>query len=184
MLRKTLAAVALAFAALVATPLAANAAGYAPNSNVTVNGPVVAGGTVIVNFGPGSFAGSENVSFQVTGYGTVTLSAFKAATVTATKQATPAGAVSESVTLPTDARGTYTLTATGLTSGAIGTASLTVVPTDVAGTSPVASSGSGMLAHTGSTLPMLLIWTAGGAVALGLALFVVLGLVRRQRADA
>lgn len=183
MLKKTLAAVVLAFVALVATPLAANAADpYVPNNNVTVNGEVVAGGTVTVTFGPGSFSGSENVAFQVTGYGTVTLSAFKAATVTATKQATPAGAVSENVTLPTDAQGTYTLTATGITSGAVGTATLTVVPAAVAG-APVAAVGQN-LAHTGSTLPMLLIWTAGGAVVLGLALVVVLGLVRRQRANA
>jgi phage tail sheath gpL-like len=176
MLKKTLAIAALAFLAVVGTPLAANAAGYVPSSNVTVSGTVTAGGTVTVSFAAGSFTSGETVSFSVTGSGTATISAFRAATVTATKVATSSGAVSANVTLPANATGTYTLTATGLTSGNIGTAALTVVPADP-GTAAA-------LPHTGSTLPMLLIWIAGGAVALGLALYLVLGLVRRQRARA
>ncbi len=174
MLKKTFAIIAVAFVAVFTAPLAANAAGYVPSSSVTVSGSVTPGGTVTVSFASGSFAANESVGFSVTGNGTATLSMFRAATVTTTKVASATGAVSVNVTLPANASGTYTLTATGVTSGNIGTASLTVVPAD-AGRS---------LARTGSTLPMLLIWTAGGAGVLGIALFVVLGLVRRQRAHS
>jgi hypothetical protein len=176
MLKKTLAAAVLAFVAVVATPIAANAAGYVPSGNVTVSGPTTPGGTNAVSFADGSFTGGETVTFTVTGSGTATISAFHAATVSATKVATASGAVTANVKLPANATGTYTLTATGQTSGNIGTAALTVVPAD--------PSTAAALPHTGSTLPMLLIWIAGGAVALGLALFLVLGLARRQRARA
>jgi hypothetical protein len=178
MLKKTLAAVVLAFAAVVAAPIAANAAGYVPSGNVTVTGSTTANGTDSVSFGTGSFTGGESVTFSVTGSGTATISSFHAATVSLTKTATSSGSVTANVKLPANATGTYTLTATGQTSGNVGTAALSVVPAD---TGTAAAVG---LAHTGSTLPMLLIWIAGGAVALGLALYLVLGLARRQRARA
>ena len=178
MARKALAVIALAILAIFAVPAAANAAGYVPAGNITVSGNAVAGGTVIIVFGDGSFAGSENVSFAVSGAGTVTLSAFKAATVTLVKQATPAGSASVSVTFPQNATGTYSVTATGLTSGTIGTASITIAAADsVAG----ASDTGGGLAGTGYDAPVLLIWAAGGALLLGIALVVVLNIVRRQR---
>ena len=177
MARKALAVIALAILAIFAVPAAANAAGYVPAGNITVSGNAVAGGTVIIVFGDGAFAGSENVSFAVSGAGTVTLSAFKAATVTLVKQATPAGSATVNVTLPQNATGTYSVTATGLTSGTIGTASITVRAADSAG---AATTGGG-LAGTGYDAPVLLIWAAGGALLLGIALVVVLTIVRRQR---
>src|SRR5680860_886232 len=125
--KKTFAAIALALLAAFAVPTAATAAVYVPESSVTVVGEVIAGGTVTINIAPGSFTAGEQVSFAVTGSGTVTLSAFKAATVTIVKTATASGAASVNVTLPANATGTYTVTATGLTSGSIATASLTVV---------------------------------------------------------
>ena len=182
MFKKTLAAIVLSLVAVVAIPTAANAAGYVPSGNVSVSGSATPGGTDTVSFGAGSFNGSENVSFSVTGNGTATLSTFRAATVSLTKQASASGAVSVNVTLPSNASGTYTVTATGLTSGNVGTASITVSPADsaVGGSS---NSGNG-LADTGSTVPMLLVWGAAGAIILGFALFFVRGLVRRQRARA
>lgn len=177
-LKKIFAASALVVVAVFAAPVAANAAGYVPASDVVVSGPVTPGGTATVGFKAGSFAGGETVSFSVTGSGAATLAAVTT-TVTATKVATASGSVSEKVTLPVGATGTYSLTATGLTSGNVATAALTVVPADAG----AASSGSGSLAFTGSTVSMLAVWGAAGAVALGIAFMVVLALVRRQRAN-
>ncbi|WP_066516947.1 hypothetical protein [Curtobacterium ammoniigenes] len=182
-MKKFIVAVVLAAAAMLATPAAANAAGYVPASSVSVQGSVVAGGTVTVNFAQGAFAANENVDISVTGAGAVTLGALPTTTVTEVKKASASGSVAVMVTFPQGASGTYTLTATGATSGNVGTASLTVVPADsVAAVG--SSSSTGTLAFTGSTVPMLLVWGAGGAVVLGGALIFVMGAVRRQRENA
>lgn len=182
-MKKFIVAVVLAAAAMLATPAAANAAGYVPSSNVTVQGRVVAGGTVTVDFATGSFLPNENVDISVTGAGAVTLGALPTTTVTEVKKASATGALAVTVTFPQGASGTYTLTATGATSGNVGTASLTVVPADTAATVG-STSGTGTLAFTGSTVPMLLVWGAGGAAVLGGALVFVMGAVRRQRENA
>ena len=189
MLKKALAVLSFAVLALVAVPSAANAAGYVPSNNVTVTGNAVPGGTVTVNFAAGSFAPNESVAVSVSGNTSVTLSAVKAAVLTTfTKQASSTGALSENVTFPTNASGTYTLTATGLTSGNVGTASITIVPASgnvaSAGTANnLANSGSN-LANTGATLPMLMIWIGAGALVLGAAIVGTLTFVRRQRHSA
>jgi hypothetical protein len=175
--KKTLAVIGLAVLAVFAVPAAANAAGYVPASDVVVSGATAPGSTATVTFESG-FTPGENVSFAVSGEGSATLAVFKSATVTLTKTATSAGAATVAVTLPANATGTYTTTATGLSSGTVGTASLTVAAAD-SGTA--AKSG---LAETGYNAPMLLIWAAAGALILGLALVVVLTIVRRQRATA
>ncbi|MCU1527796.1 MAG: hypothetical protein JWP75_1559, partial [Frondihabitans sp.] len=161
---KVVAAAVLVGIGIFAAPMAANAAGYVPASNITVSGAVVPGGTSTVGFASGSFTDSETVSFSVTGDGAATLGA-ATTTVTGTKVANADGSVSEKVTLPADASGTYSLTATGLTSGNVGTAALTVVPADAGASS--ATNSSGGLAFTGSTVSMLVIWGAGGAIVLG-----------------
>jgi hypothetical protein len=152
-----------------------------------VTGSVVSGGTTIINFAPGSFAGAENVSISVTGAGAVTIGALPTQTVTAVRQASASGALRAPITLPRGASGTYEVTATGVTSGNIATAALTVVPaatTGTVGTTVVAThSGSG-LAFTGSTIPTLLVWSAGGAVVLGGAMVGVTAATRRQRKNA
>jgi hypothetical protein len=173
MFKKTLAALALAVMAVFAVPAAATA--YGPEADGTVVGPVTAGSPVTIVFEEGSFAGSENVSFTVSGFGNVTIAAFKSATDTVVKQAVNGG-VSAVVTLPEDARGTYEVTATGLESGIIGTATLTVAAAD-AGSD---ANGNG-LPNTGAEVPVLALWTAGGALALGAALIAVMTIVRRQR---
>ena len=187
MLKKALAVLAVAVAALVAAPSAANAA-YVVSNNITVAGDAVPGGTVTVNFAAGSFAPNEEVSASVTGNTAVTLSVVKAAVTTQfTKQASATGAVSFNVTLPADASGTYTLTAKGLTSGNIGTATITVVPASVANTGNTGTSasmgnaGGAALAETGASLPMLMVWIGAGALVLGVAIVATLGFVRKQR---
>jgi hypothetical protein len=191
MFKKSFAAIALAVLAVIAVPTAANANGYAPATNITVTGDVAPGGIVVVNFANNTFIAGESVSFTLTGENATgaTLASFKAVvnSQSLVKTASGEGAVALDVTLPTNASGTYTTTATGLTSGTVGTASLTVATADAA-VSAGAGSGTnvsnGGLAATGYDAPMLAIWAAAGALLLGIALMVVLTVVRRQRANA
>jgi hypothetical protein len=184
-MKKIIAAVVLAGAALLATPAAANAAGYAPDSSVSVSGNYTAGGVANVSFTDGAFQNNETVNVQVTGAGAVTLGALPTTTVSKAYTASPTGALVVKVTFPQGASGTYNLTATGATSGVTGLASFTVAPADAAGVA--AGNGAtgvngtnGSLAFTGSTVSTLALWVAGGAVVLGGGLLVVRGSVRRR----
>jgi len=184
-MKKLIAAVVLAGAALLATPAVANAAGYTPDSDVSVSGSAVAGGTASVNFTEGAFQDNETVNVQVTGAGAVTLGALPTTTVSKTYTAASDGSLVVKVTFPQGASGTYNLTATGATSGVVGFAAFTVAPADAAAV-PAAGAGAGngtdgTLAFTGSTVSALALWVAGGAVVLGGGLLLVLGSVRRQR---
>lgn len=188
MFKKVLAVAALTLAAVFAVPMAANAAGYVPSSNVTVsNSNPAPGQTVDVSFKAGSFNASENVQFTLTGQDAAgaTLASLHAVvnSKSLVKPASASGAVTVAVTVPTDATGTYTLTATGVTSGNVGTVSLTVSPADSA-TGAGAGSSTGGLADTGSTVSLIAIWVAGGLVLLGAAFVAVNVIVRRQRAKA
>jgi hypothetical protein len=177
-MKKIIAAALLVVAGVFAGPAAAQA--YVPTTNVSVVGNVAPGGTIIVNVVNGTFIAGEQVSFAVTGEGSVTLAAIE--TTTLIKNANAEGGASVSVTLPTTARGSYALTATGLDSARVATATLTVVAADGR---PVASSNNaGGLAFTGSTVPTLVIWSAAGALMLGIALMVVVTLQRRARNNA
>ena len=170
MFKKVLATLALAVMAIFAVPAAANA--YGPNSNGTVVGPIIPGQSVTIVFGPNAFSGSSNVSFTVSGNSVVTLGAFKAATTSFTKVSEADGSIELIVGLPEDASGTYTVTGTD-EDGNIGTAAFTV---------PAADAGSSAgLPNTGAEVPVLALWTAGGALALGAALIAVMTIVRRQR---
>ena len=188
MFKKSFAALALAVLAVFAVPAAANAAGYVPDGNIVVAGAIEPGATVTVTFTEGSFTPGESVSFTLTGENAAgaTLATFKSVvnSQSLVKTAAGSGAVALDVTLPTNASGTYTTTATGLTSGTVGTASLTVAAADSAAGTGTGTSTGGGLASTGYNAPMLAIWGAAGALLLGVALVVVLGIVRRQRATA
>ena len=173
MRKKTLAAVIIAVAAIFAMPVAANAAGYTPVTAVVSDTTPAPGQSVTVSFPDGTFANNESVGIAVTGNSSATVAVVKAATVSTTKPASATGSLSFVVTLPADATGTYTVTATGLSSGIVGTAVLTVTP-----------AAAGGLAATGANFPFLMVWTAGGALLLGIALLIVLTVVRRQRAAA
>ncbi len=185
-MKKLIAAVVLAGAALLATPTVANAAGYTPDSDVSVSGTAVAGGTASVNFTEGAFQDNETVNVQVTGAGAVTLGALPTTTVSKTYTAASDGSLAVKVTFPRGASGTYNLTATGATSGVVGFAAFTVAPADAAAAVPAAAAGTGTgtdgtLAFTGSTVSALALWVAGGAVVLGGGLLLVRTSVRRQR---
>lgn len=181
-MKKLIAAVVLAGAALLATPAAANAAGYTPDSNVTVSGSYTAGGTAVVDFSAGAFQDNETVNVQVTGAGAVTLGALPTTTVSKAYTAAADGSLAVKVTFPQGASGTYSLTATGATSGVVGFASFTVAPADAAPAATASGAGTnGSLAFTGGTISALALWVAGGAVVLGGGLLMVRGSVRRQR---
>lgn len=180
MIKKALAGVALAILAIFAVPAAAQASGYSP---VAPSGVTVApGGTVTVPFT--GFAPNENVSFTLTGENAAGATLASAVTVVNTsaalvKKADATGAVSVTVTLPSNASGSYTLTGTGLTSGAIANAFITAVSSGTAG-----GGATGGLPNTGAMDPTLGIWAGGGLLALGAAFVIVLTVVRRQKASA
>ena len=173
LLRKSLATLALAGMALFAGPAAAHAAGYVAADLITVSGSATAGGTVAVAFADEAFATREPVSIAVSGEGSATLAAVRAATVNVEKSATSDGALDLSVTLPDTATGSYTLTATGLRSGNIGTATITIAAAD----------GGDDLASTGVDMPMALVISAAAALLLGLGLVITLQFTLRRSAQ-
>ncbi|GAA1838378.1 hypothetical protein [Agromyces salentinus] len=164
MIRKILATVAVAAAALFAVPGAANAepAGYVgQGTDVTLT---------VGEVGTMTFSGlTASTPSTATADDLVTLGVLKASTASRPTDAT--GTVSYQVSSNTP--GTYTITATAGDSVATGT--LTVVPADTAG-----GTATG-IADTGYDMPVLWLWIGGGALLLGAALIVVLTTVRRAR---
>jgi hypothetical protein len=179
MAKKILAIAAIAIAATFAVPTAAMAAGYVPPGNVSSSGGAseTPGGTDTITFSAGSFNNGETVTVSVTGDPVATLAVI--GTVTKTYTATATGGVSFNVIIPTTATASsvYSVVATGNTSGNVGTDRITVA----ASASTPVSSG---LAFTGGTISMLVVWGGAGLLALGLALVIVMRVVRRQRANA
>jgi hypothetical protein len=172
MLRKILAGAAIAAAALLATPVAANAYGEQPSPAVTVE----AGEAAVITF-TGLPANTPSTAVAPDA---VTLAVLKAGTASKPTDASGSVTYTASATTP----GTYTITVTA--GSAIATATLTVVPADGTGTGAGTGSGSGSgggLADTGVD-PVLFAWIGGGALALGAALVVVLSTVRRARNEA
>jgi hypothetical protein len=187
LLKKSFAVLGLALIAFFAVPAAANAAEYVPAGNIQVVGGANAapGEAKTIQFTAGSFPNDTEVNVQVTGDPTASFGVFKAGTISAIYPVAADGSTSFKVVIPTNAHGTYTVTATGVQSGTVGTAAITVVTADSgSGTGTGADSADGGLAGTGYNAPMLLIWAASGVVLLGIALVVVLTIVRRQRANA
>lgn len=185
MLKKTLATLAVVFAAVALAPAAANA--YVPGGNVVVSGdgtPFAPGESATVAYTDGSFVAGESVSFTISGEGSATLAAFRTVSSSSSKTASATGSVEVVVTFPETADGNYTLTATGLTSGRVATVSLHVDGASAgAGSTPgSAGSSSDGLADTGLNLSAFAVWGGLGAVALGAAMLAVLVMVRRQRA--
>jgi hypothetical protein len=167
MFKKVLATGLLAVLAVFAVPAAANAYEVTDGSDVTV-APGVA---VTLTFS--GFDANEPTTASAPD--AVTLGVVKVVT-TFSRPADSAGVVkyTASATQP----GTYTITVTGV-SGKVAVGTLTVAPTD----SGAGSGSNGALPNTGLETPMLIIWGAAGALALGIALTVVLTIVRRQKAS-
>ncbi len=181
-MKKLIAAAVLAGAAFIAIPTAANAAGYTPDSDVSVSGSYTAGGTATVAFTPGAFQDGESVRVQVTGAGASRSARCRPRPSSKDYTANADGSLTVRVTFPAGGSGTYNLTATGATSGVTGFATFTIAP---AGATSVAANGNtgtpGELAFTGGTISTLGLWAAGGAIVLGGGLLVVRKSVRRQR---
>ena len=169
MFKKVLATGLLAVLAVFAVPAAANAYETTDGSAVTI----APGDAATLTFS--GFDANEPTTASAPD--AVTLGVVKVVT-TASKAANASGAVSytASATQP----GTYTITVTGV-SGKVAVGTLTVAPTDSGAGS--GSGSNGALPNTGLETPMLIIWGAAGALALGIALTVVLTIVRRQKAS-
>ncbi len=180
MIKKVLAGLAIAAAALFVAPAAAQA--YIPTGDITGPATVGAGGSGTFSFN--GYDPNEQVSFTLTGengagasLGSVVAAVSSANIVKGTDGS---GAVSVTVTLPSNATGAYTLTGTGLSSGAIGS----IVFSAGSSTGGSATGGStGGLPNTGATIPTLGLWAGGGLLALGAAFVIVLTIVRRQKAS-
>jgi hypothetical protein len=188
MLKKITAVVALAVAGLFVAPLAANAS-YVPNAQITATGDFTPGGTFVVEFSDGAFQPNEEVSLALTGENATGATLAVVDTQTTQKTASATGAVSLTVTLPTNATGSYEVTGTGLSSQILGTITITVTADGTGAGAGAGAGGSGAdsngdgLADTGFNTPAFVVWGAAGAVALGAALIAVFVMMRRQRAS-
>lgn len=187
MFRKTFAALAVAVVALVASPVAAIAApaascagvqpeGYANGVTVTVDSPTTGpGGTVQVVWSDGYFENNSPVTIEVEGNNSseaLIETPTGARTGSLDTTASETGGLTASVTLPTNATGSYSITATSTQS--CGGVEVSVTETAGGGT------GAEVLAFTGGTLPVVLIVTAAGALVFGAILLLVRARARRH----
>lgn len=180
-LTKAAAAVAIAAAAVFAAPAMANA--YTPNTPDAGSVTIAPGGAAIVPFT--DFLPGESVSFTLTGENgagaTLAFAKFVVNSTSLTKNAAADGSVSVSVTLPSNAAGTYTLTGTAASGSA--TANIDSGVALAGGTG--GAGGAGSLPATGGDSDALLgIWIGGGALVLAGAAVAVGATVRRNRQNA
>lgn len=174
MLKKIFATLAIGVLTALASPTVASA--YAPSVSITINGTVSPGATLNITVINGTFTSGEDVNFQIHGAGSVQLGSLADTTDSVVKTANPWGGATPAVTLPTNARGSYNVTATGLESGTVVSTAITVPTADSAGADDTFTGSNGV--------SMLAIWTASGLALLGVALIVVMNVVRRQRSNA
>ena len=162
-LKKSITAIAAAFAIALGGAATA-AAAYVPapqgggTATVTPGQPAT---LTFVNFGP-----NEPVTFTLRGENASGSTLAALAVVdekSLAKQANASGQASVTVTLPTNAVGSYTLTATGAESGS----SQITINTGIAA--------------TGADVSPVLLWGAVGAVGLGVIALIAVGAVRRSR---
>lgn len=178
-IKKAAAVLAVSAAMLFAAPVAANAVTiYPPAGSITASASVITpGGSITFYFAAGMFTPGEDVTITLTGESAN--SATFAAIETKTSEAGFRTALEDgsidpvTVTVPSNASGTYTLAAFSSTSAG-----------DSITFSVSADSDDG-LAVTGSDSGMLLsLWIGGGALLLAGGAFVAATSVRRQRAKA
>lgn len=179
-IRNVIAVAALATAATLAAPAAANATIYPPSNACSVSPTAVApGATVTFSCGDGTFQPGELVSVTVEGNTAATFQGQikLAVTSTGSKAATGTGALSaSSITFPSDASGVYNITATS--EGSVGgTASVTVTSGSTTGTGGLPATGL----DSGSLLGL---WVGGGALVLAGGAIAVGAAVRRNRKTA
>ncbi len=135
----------------------------APGGSITVSAPCIVPEQVTFSI-PGD---SETVTCQPAATGAFMLASLFA-------QAEPDGVATATLTAPSTA-GTFTVTITGTTSGSIGTVSVTV---------QAATDPGGGLPATGSDGIGTTTWIAGGLLIMGLGLFAVATIRRRDNAVA
>lgn len=184
-IRKVVAGFALAVAALVAVPAAAQANGYTPVPNESYTGQTVVapGGTTTITFGAGFFTPGETVTFFLTGENAAgaTLASFRTVVNNSPSINKVAGASGTpvAVTLPANASGTYSLNASSPSKGTVSVA----ISVGSAGAGGAAAGGAGTgLATTGAAGDQLLwAWVAGGALAFVGGGVLVASAVRKQR---
>lgn len=176
LVRNAVMAVTLVAASALALPAAAQASAiYPPSGSCTVSPTTTTpGGTVAFRCAAETFSGGETVTVTVTGENgsaaQIGMVRFAITTSSGTAVSAPDGSLADvSITLPSDARGTYNIAA--------------VSPTSAGGTAAVTVTGeSGGLPSTGlDSASVTGLWIAGGALVLlggGLA---VAASVRRSR---
>lgn len=166
MLKKAFAIGLLAVLAIFAVPTTASAASYGGNGS--------GGGTIVVvegqqgsitfyGFQPGEItyaSGPDGVIFE-----------------SSSLVAGPDGSVTYRVT--GSKIGSFTITVTGASN--ISTGVVTTVPADSSGGSGSGSNANGTLPNTGLQTPTLVVWGASGVLVLGVALVLVLSVVRRNK---
>ena len=188
---KIIAFVAVVLAGVFAAPLAASAVPYTPGAVISAN-PVNLhpGDTSVISAGSGYFGPSEHVGVSVgsgAGGAAHTTSLSDGWTVPDTLTSTSSGAVSFSLTAPAGSSGAYSVT---LTSASASGAVVLNVTAGGSGTTigggggsggTIATTGTGSLAFTGISLPMMLAWAVLAIIALGVALLTVRRVKQRER---
>ena len=190
---KIIAFVGVVLAGVFVAPMAASAVPYTPGAVISAN-PVHLhpGGTSVISAGSGYFGPSEHVDVSVAPGGTTTgihtNSVSNGWTVPDTLTSTSSGAASFSLTAPAGSNGTYTVTLTS--ASASGSVVLDVTSTSGGsgsnpgggdGSGTIATTGTGGLAFTGISLPMMLIWAIAAIIALGVALITVRKMKLREK---
>jgi hypothetical protein len=187
---KSLVALAIAGAAALAAPMAANAASTYPPGTPTITGAAAgtvvgstaSGGTFTVRFNA-IFIAQHDLTVYFTSAGSVptSLADFRAAESPALATVTDsAGAASITATMPADASAAVTVVATDGTT----TAAITIPVAGAATAAQTSAGGGGMLSQTGTYVSLATVWAAVGLAALGAAFLVVRTASRRRTTPA
>ncbi|HYP72851.1 MAG TPA: cell wall protein [Microbacterium sp.] len=168
---------ALAGAAVLAVPAAAQASSIYPPSGACQVSPSTAapGATLVFTCDDGTFAANEAVKITITGEngGGATFGFVRFAVSTGAYDTTSGAAgqlANTRITLPSDASGIYNIAAVSATSAG-STASVTVAAAD------------GSLPSTGGDLQSVGLWAAGGALLVAGGAVAVAAAVRRRRSS-
>jgi hypothetical protein len=166
---------ALATIAILGAPAAAQASTIYPPSGACTTSPATAqpGSTIAFECAAGTFSGDESVTVTVTGENgagaTIGMVRFAITTASEVVTSEANGSLSPlSITLPSNASGTYNIAA--------------ISSTSAGGTAAVSITGANGLPVTGlDSGSMLGLWIGGGALVLAGAALGIAAVVRRRR---
>ncbi|MTE23296.1 hypothetical protein [Microbacterium sp. ZXX196] len=175
-IKKATAALVVAGALAIGSPVAANA--YTPSTDgIVVSGAITPGGTVTFSFS--GFTPFESVSITITGLAGASFASAAGDSITTTTEADADGVATVTLALPEGASGDFTVTAVGLESGVTQSQTFTVDTATAGGTS---TAGDDSLLATGNDVTSGLgLWVGGGALVLAGGAIVVASAVRKQR---